>query len=148
MNSNNSIAVIVVGLLGFLAIIITGKWLLDRKDHCDHPPVVQVAPQQPQQPPRRQQSQQPQVIVQPPPPQIIIGQPYPHSYPHHHNKHEFWQGYSDGWNGIPMRQHCPEYAQGYQIGQHDRRCNRPRYHEQHCPPGFTLRTPGFSLNIR
>jgi hypothetical protein len=147
MNNNNSVAIIVVGLLGFLAIIITGKWLLDKHHDHDRVQQVQVAPQQPgpapQQPPQ-------QIIVTPPAPpaNIIIGQPYPQTYPQFHSKHEFWQGYSDGWNNIPMRQRCPEYVQGYQIGQHDRRCNRPYYHQQHCPPGFTLRTPGFSLNIR
>lgn len=147
MSSNNSVAIVVVGLLGFLAIIITGKWLLDKHHNHERVQQVQVAPQQPAPLPTAPQQPQ-QIIVQPPASTIIIGQPYPKAYPQMHNDHRFWQGYSDGWNGFPARQNCPEYAQGYVIGQYDRRCNRPIYHQQHCPPGFTLRTPGFQLNIR
>lgn len=151
-NNNNSVSVIVVGLLGFVAIVITGKWLLEKDDECDHHHRDRIEINTPQQPP----APAPQVIVTPPAPQvvtppapqIIIGRPYPQTYPQYHNRNEFWQGYSDGWNGMGMRQNCPEYAQGYQIGLHDRNCRRPYYHEEHCQPGFSLRVPGFRLNIR
>jgi hypothetical protein len=154
MSNNNSVAVIVVGLLGFMAIAITGKWILEDKhehhrDNCQkeqpQPLPAAPAPQVIVTPPP---TPAPQVIVTPPPTQIIIGRPYPQAYPQYHSRNEFWQGYSDGWGGMRMRQNCPEYIQGYQIGLHDRGCHRPYYHEQHCPPGFSLRVPGFSLNIR
>ena len=161
MSNNNSVAVIVVGLLGFVAIAITGKWLLDNKnDECDHHEnhrdrIEIIAPREQRPQPAPQvivTPPAPQVIVTPPAQQIIIGRPYPQAYPQaypqYHNRNEFWMGYSDGWNGMVMRQNCPEYVQGYQIGLHDRSCHRPYYHEQHCPPGFSLRVPGFSLNIR
>lgn len=149
MSKDNSIALIVVGLIGFLAVIITGKWLLDNNDcehnHNRHHMEQRACP--PQGRPHRFVEQQPQVIVQPPATQIV-GRPYPQTYPQYHNRQEFWMGYSDGWNNFPRRLNCPEYTQGYVVGQHDRRCNRPYYHQQHCPPGFSLRVPGFSLNIR
>jgi len=152
MSNNNSVAIIVVGLLGFVAIVITGKWLLDENERCNQRDRIEINTPHfrgnfPIERPAQQQPA-PQVIVTPPVQQIIIGRPYPQVYPQYHNRNEFWQGYSDGWGGMGMRQNCPEYIQGYQIGLHDRNCRRPYYHEQHCPPGFSLRVPGFSLNIR
>jgi len=158
MSNNNSVAVIVVGLLGFMAIAITGKWILDQNNECnhhrqDHRDRIEINTPAPQvvTPPAQQIIVTPpaqQIIVTPPAQQIIIGRPYPQAYPQYHSRNEFWMGYSDGWNGMGMRQNCPEYIQGYQIGTHDRSCHRPYYHERHCPPGFSLRVPGFSLNIR
>ena len=130
MNNNNNVAIIVVGLLGFIAIAITGKWLLLDK-HDGHPRFEQPV-------------QQVQVPVRPP----AVCKPYPHVYPEYHRSREFWMGYSDGWNGFAMRMNMPAYNQGYAIGVHDRACNHPYYHLQYCPPGFSLRLPGFSLNIR
>ena len=143
---NNSVAVIMVGALGFLAIVIAGKWLLSEPDHHDchvvQPPIITAQPPV---------SNHPPIIVRPqptrPPARPPIAQPYPGSYPHYHNRNEFWQGYSDGWSGNIARQRCPEYLQGYQIGKYDRQCNRHQYYDQHCPPGFSLRIPGFNLQI-
>ncbi len=36
-NNNNTIGIIVVGIIAFIAIVVTGKWLLDRKhEHHEH----------------------------------------------------------------------------------------------------------------
>lgn len=150
MNNNNSVAVIIVGLLGFMAIAITGKWLLDSHDDCErhehHRDRIEIN-SQPIIPQQQQQQPTPQVIVTPPAQPIVIG-PYPQTFPQYHNRNEFWMGYSDGWHSSGMRQNCPEYIQGYQIGVHDRRCNQPYYHDQYFPPGLTFRLPSFSFNIR
>ena len=138
---NNSVAVIMVGALGFLAMVIAGKWLLDEPNHHDCQPAI-IQPQIITQPPIVRQPTRPPIVVQPP----VVG-PYPGSYPHYHNRNEFWQGYSDGWRGMAMRQNCPEYSQGYKIGAYDRRCNRHQYYDQHCPSGFSLRVLGFNLRI-
>lgn len=142
---SNTVAVIVTGILGFLVMIIAGRWLFEEsQDHYDHPshrcqPPIQSHQCQPQ---IIQPQCQPPIIVQPP-----QHQPYPQSYPHYHSQNEFWEGYWDGWSGVRMRQNCPEYSQGYKIGLHDRGCNRRQYYDQYCPPGFSLRTPGFNLRI-
>lgn len=146
-NSNsNAVLIIVVGLLAFLGFAIVGKWLLT--DKHDNRRFEKGNMSQPAQQPPVQQPAPPTVIVQPPPETIIIGRPYPQTYSQFHARNEFWQGYSDGWNGLLRRQNNPEYNQGYLIGVHDRKCGKPIYHDQNCPPGFSLRVPGFSLNIR
>jgi hypothetical protein len=144
MNNNNSVGIIVVGILGFIAIVIAGKWLLD-DNHCKNghcPPSRQMAPQYPNQYPNR-----------PCPPQrpnhnegVNINIQAPPA--HFHNKNEFWFGYRDGYNGLPVRDNCPEYLSGYQMGVRDRRAGCHDYFDRHCPSGFQLRVPGFRLDIR
>lgn len=125
--TNNSLAILMTGLVGFLALLIGGKWLLDSRK----PDPVAV------QPPQQQQRD------------ININvRPYPQVYTHYHNKNEFWFGYRDGYTGRPACDHCPEYMQGYRVGYHDRCQGRHTYYDQHCPPGFSLKTPNFRLDIK
>lgn len=146
-NNNNTIGIIVVGLVAFLAIVVTGKWLLDKK-HDRHDEVVRhemVAP--PVAPPVAPTAPAPNqpIIVVPPSPQIV----YPYHVPEYHNSNQFWAGYNDGWNNLPSRRFTsPEYYRGYEIGQHDRRTGRHYYYDRYYPPGFNLSLPGFHLNIR
>jgi hypothetical protein len=138
-NSNNTIGIIVVGLIAFLAIVVTGKWLLDRHhDHYHEPRAEMAAP-----PATPATPQQPGVIVVPGAPG-----PYPYYVPAWHNNQHFWAGYNDGWNAIGRRLATPEYLKGYEIGEHDRRLGRHYYYDHYYPPGFSLRLPGFHLNIR
>jgi len=125
--NNNSVGTIVAGILGFIAIIITGKWLLDdnhcKNNHCT-PKQNIIAPQYPQ---------QSNESIQPP--------------AHFHNKNEFWFGYRDGYNGLPICDNCPEYLSGYQMGVRDRRAGCHDYFDRYCPNGFQLKVPGFRLDI-
>ena len=124
-NPNNNTTILVCGMiLGFSLIV----FLIFNKQTVQ-PQIIQ----------------EPQVIQQPP---IVINQPYPNTYPEYHNNNVFWQGYSDGWNGFIRRSEGIAYLKGYDIGIHDRRCNHPYYHERYCPPGFSLRLPGFHINVR
>lgn len=134
--NNNSVAIIIAGILGFVGIIIVGKWLLDEHDHNHQEIQQQSIPSQPQ---TQAQTQEPMT------PQPIVVQPV---FSQYHNRNDFWQGYSDAWNRLGMRQDSPGYIQGYQIGLRDRRSNRPYYHDHYCPPGFSMRVPGFSLRIK
>lgn len=126
--NNNSLAILIVGVVGFLTILIGGKWLLDSRRSEIVQPYVQ--PQQ------RQRD-------------ININvRPHPQVYPQYHGKNEFWYGYRDGYNGRPICDGCPEYMQGYRVGQYDRQQGCHTYYDQHCPPGFSLKTPGFRLDIK
>lgn len=138
-NNNNTIGIIVVGLIAFLAIVVTGKWLLDRRHDHEHNRIERVE-NQPQ--PPAPATTQPGVIVVPP------GAAYPYHYPEWHNNQHFWAGYNDGWNGFGHRLGTPEYLRGYEIGEYDRRMGRHYYYDHYYPPGFSLRLPGFRLNIR
>lgn len=151
MNNNNTIGIIVVGLVAFLAIVVTGKWLLDKqhRHHRHHEPqpiaAVPAAPATPAAPtPAQPAPTQPPVIVVP------GGGPYPYHYPQFHNNQEFWRGYNDGWNRLPSAITSPAYLRGYEIGAHDRRLGRHYYYDRFYPPGagFHLRIPGFRLSIR
>lgn len=129
-NQNNSIALIVLGVLGCLAIIITGKFILENnskfKENTSRPIIIN----------RSKDTQvQPQVI------------PY-EPCPEYHNRSEFWLGYNDGWDGRIPRMTCPEYDRGYFIGEHDRGMNRRYYYENYYPPGFHIRLPGFRFDVR
>ncbi len=125
---DNTIGIIVVGLIAFLAIVVTGKWLLDKKsDHRRHEHEAACAPA----------PVAPGVVVVP-------GQVYPE---YHRNQH-FWAGYNDGWNSLPPRLFSREYRRGYEIGSQDRISGRPDYYDRNYPAGFNLRLPGFRLNIR
>lgn len=144
MDNNNSVGVIIVGVLGFIAIVIAGKWLLDnnrcRDGHC-HPRQQQMAPQYPQRPnqpyQRPRHDQGVNINIQAPP-----------SCPsHYHNRNEFWFGYRDGYNGRRPNDNCPEYLHGYRQGAYDRSRNCHDYFDRHCPNGFHLRVPGFKLDI-
>lgn len=149
--NNNTIGVIVVGLLGFLAIIVTGKWLLDshhEKCRVQAQAVVPVAP------PPAKTGPQPQTPPPAAPPSknvdvnVNINGPRPY-YPQYHNCDEFWFGYRDGYCGRPPRPGCcPEYMHGYRVGCWDRHRGCHDYFDRHCPPGFSIRTPGFRLDIR
>lgn len=142
-NQNNSIALIVLGVLGCLAIIITGKFILENsrvRENSSRPIIInrgkdthQCPPQQPQ--PHSHSHPQPQVI------------PY-EPCPEYHNRSEFWLGYNDGWDGRVPRMACPEYDRGYSIGEHDRVMNRRYYYENYYPPGFHIRLPGIRFDIR
>lgn len=137
-NNNNTIGIIVVGLIAFIAIVVTGKWLLDRKhEHHEREPRAEMVAPPPATP------QQPGVIVVPPAPPA-----YPYYVPEWHRNQHFWAGYNDGWNGFGRRLATPEYMRGYEIGEYDRRTGRHYYYDQYYPPGFSLRLPGFRLNIR
>jgi len=130
--TNNGTTLIVLGLLGFLAIIITGKFILSNNQNNDYdrnhfyrdrPPQINV---------------EPKVEITPP----IL------AYPEHHNKSEFWLGYNDGYAKITARLNCPEYLHGYELGRRDRHLNRRDYFDRHYPPGFRIRVPGFRLDIK
>lgn len=145
-SNNNGTALVVLGLLGFLAIIITGKFILDnnRRD-CDHHDgqVIINRPHRDGYRPRVDVS--PRVEVAPP------VRPHIQSYPpcpEYHNKSEFWMGYNDGYAGIHARLGCPEYVRGYEIGRHDRHSNCRDYFDRYYPPGFHIRVPGFRLDVR
>lgn len=150
---DNTAAILVIGLLGFLAIIITGKWLLDRRDNDHrHRPIIvqqQPAPMPPQPQPK---IESPPVIVLPPQQPVVVLPPtYPHHAPTCHGNKDFWLGYRDGYRGLPVVDYCPEYSQGYRIGHYDRLQGRPYYYDRYWREpgsGFSLRIPGFSLNIR
>lgn len=143
MSNNNSTAIIVVGLLGFVILGITGKWLLENnKDHCEH---GHCNP--------NQQIIQPQV-VQPMVRPVVRPQAMPpehttkHYCPEYHSDNMFWRGYSDGWNRLNCLTEQMSYMKGYEIGVQDRSYNRHCYYDEHCPPGFSLRIPGFSLRVK
>ena len=143
-NNNNSLGLIIVGILGFIGIVIVGKWILD-KDDCHHHPQNMgrteiVVPQQPQRPFYPRDNGGVNINVQPPtcPPHMR----------HYHNKNEFWFGYRDGYAGRHPSDNCPEYMSGYRIGMRDRHAGCHDYFDQHCPPGFSLRVPGFRLDIK
>jgi hypothetical protein len=145
MNSNNTVGIIVVGLVAFLAIVVTGKWLLDsHRHHRRRTEIVDVDPQTQQQLPQTVVPQQTQ------PPVIVLpgGGPYPYHYPQYHRNQEFWRGYNDGWNNLSSSLVTPAYLRGYEIGAHDRRLGRHYYYDRYYPPGFSLTLPGFRLNIR
>lgn len=142
--NNNSIGVIIAGVLGFIGIIIAGKLLLDN-DHCQdgHCPPRQrmVAPQYPTRPNYpNQHHQRPRHE-----PDVNINIQAPPS--HYHNRNEFWYGYRDGYNGRRPTDNCPEYMSGYRIGMRDRHAGCHDYFDRHCPSGFQLRVPGFRLDI-
>lgn len=146
-NQNNGTALVVLGLLGFLAIIITGKFILDnnrRDDHCDHDCNRQVIIE-------RGERHGPRVEVSPQIPQRPFPQAHPRPYtpcPEYHSNSEFWLGYNDAWARIPARMSCPEYLRGYDIGAYDRYMNRRDYYDRYYPPGFHIRVPGFRLDVR
>lgn len=139
MSNNNSTAIIVVGLLGFMILGITGKWLLENNnDHCEHGhcnPNQQII---------QPQVVQPQVMPQP----QIVQPPVKHYCPEYHSDNMFWRGYSDGWNRLNCLTEQMSYMKGYEIGAQDRSCDRHGYYDQHCPPGFSMRIPGFSLRVK
>lgn len=145
MNNNNSVGIIVVGLLGllvFFVVAITGKWI-DKKNQNR----IEINTPYFKSNLSRDQTQ-PQIIVTPTTNQkIIIGRPYPRVYHQFHRKNEFWQGYSDGWKNLENKNSSPEYDQGHQIGSHDRISNRTYYYEKHFPHGFSVKAPNFRLNI-
>jgi hypothetical protein len=148
MNNNNSVAIIVVGLLGFLVIAITGKWLIESENKKNENRIEINTPYFKSNLSRDQT--QSQIIVTPNPTtnqKIIIGRPYPRVYHQFHRKNEFWQGYSDGWKNLENKNSSPEYNQGHQIGSHDRISNRTYYYEKHFPHGFSVKAPNFRLNI-
>lgn len=140
-NNNNSLGLIIVGVLGFIGIVIVGKWILDDKDchngHCEpHRGRTEIViPQQPIQRPLRNDG-------------VNINIQSPACPSHFHDKNEFWFGYRDGYAGRPPVDRCPEYIQGYQIGVRDRQIGRHDYFDRNCPPGFSLRVPGFRLDIK
>lgn len=133
--NNNNTTLVVLGLLGFLAILVMGKFILDNNNKVCGPECHEReinSHHRPVQP-------RPHVDVQ------------PRAYtpcPEYHNKSEFWLGYNDGWNGMPARMRCPEYIRGYDIGLYDRRMNQKDYYNRYYPPGFTIRVPGMNINIR
>lgn len=137
---NNSLFILC--LFGFLSIIIVAK-IISEKDVKSAPEIIQ--PQTPVQ--QQAPVQQPPVIIQPTAP-IIVEPVYPKIYSDYHNKDLFWRGYSDGFNGFAMSCNYPEYFRGYEVGVHDRHYRKPYYYDRYCPPGFSVRIPGFSLNIR
>lgn len=133
-NENNNTSIILGSgmILGFLLVIFL---IFNRQT---------VQPQVIQEP----QLGQPQPMQEPVFNQPFVNQPYPHTYPEYHNDRVFWEGYSDGWNGFNRRSEGTTYLRGYEIGNHDRRCNHPYYHERYYPPGFSLRLPGLHINVR
>lgn len=147
MNNNNTIGIIVAGLVAFLAIVVTGKWLLDKHHHQKDCAPAAVAPMStpptaaPTTPAPTQPTQPPVIVVP-------GGGPYPYHYPEYHSNQEFWRGYNDGWNGFRSTLVSPAYLRGYEIGAHDRRLGRHYYYDRYYPPGFHLRVPGFRLDIR
>ena len=138
MSNNNSTVILVSGTVLSLLLII---FLLFNKQMVQPQLVI---PQQVAQAPAPPVVVQPEIINNP----VIVGQPYPHSYPQYHSNRAFWDGYSDGWNGFRYRSEGVAYLQGYEIGRHDRTCNHAYYHERYCPPGFSLRLPGLRINVR
>lgn len=147
-NNNNGTALVVLGLLGFLAIIITGKFILDNNRRecdtdCHNEGRVIINRQH-----RDRNEYRPRVDIQP---RVEINTPPVRPYtpcPEFHNKSEFWLGYNDAYSGRPARMTCPEYIRGYDIGICDRRMNRRDYFDHHYPPGFHIRVPGFHLDVR
>lgn len=144
---DNTVGIIIVGLLGFLAIVVTGKWLLDKKEQCHHEPVqiIQSAPI-----PQQKKIAPPPVIVTPPT-VIVLPPQYPHHAPRCHGNREFWMGYSDGYCARRSCGWTPEYNQGFQIGHYDRQLGKPWYYDRYWNEpnsGFSLKIPGFSLSIR
>jgi hypothetical protein len=143
-NNNNSLGLIIVGVLGFIGIIIVGKWILNDKDchngHCEpryRDRTEFVVPQQPMYPQRQPRNDDNlNINVQPPCP------------PHFHNQNEFWFGYRDGYAGRPPVDRCAEYMSGYRIGIRDRHAGCHDYFDRHCPSDFSLRVPGFRLDIK
>lgn len=141
-NNNNSLGLIIVGVLGFIGIVIVGKWILDKDHHDCYPQrdtteiVIPHQPQQPQRPYYPRHNDGVNINVQPSCP------------PHFHNKNEFWFGYRDGYSGRHPSDNCPEYMSGYRIGMRDRHAGCHDYYDRHCPPGFSLRVPGFRLDIK
>lgn len=146
-NNNNSLGVIVVGILGFIGIVIVGKWILDKDDCHDHHFKNRTEIVVPQQPPQ-QQPQQPQRPFYPRDNGVNINVQPPVCPPHYHNSNEFWFGYRDGYAGRHPCDNCPEYMSGYRIGMRDRHAGCHDYFDRHCPPGFSLRVPGFRLDIK
>lgn len=134
-----------VFMFGFLTIIVAA--IISKKTVEPVQPVVQtpVSPpvQTPVQPPVQQQAP---IIIQPAP--VVVEPVYPIIYSNYHNTDLFWRGYSDGYNGCIILGRNPEYIRGYEIGMHDRNYRKPYYYDRYCPPGFSVRIPGFSLNIR
>lgn len=128
--NNNSVALVIIGVLGFFGVLIFGKVLLDSKKDRHHCP-----------PPA------PQIIQTPAPqPQTLVPVPVPVPIPIHqgyHNNNDFWVGYRDGYTGRSALLFSPEYLAGYRAGKQDRGCGRPDYFNNHCPPNFKLQ-----INIR
>lgn len=125
-DQNNGTALVVLGLLGFLAIIITGKFILDnnhKEDHCDKQVIIE----------KNVEKQEPKVDD----PQILQRsfshiRPRPYTpCPEYHNNSEFWMGYNDAWARNPARISCPEYLRGYDIGMYDRHINRRDYYNRY-----------------
>lgn len=145
-NQNNSMALIVLGVLGCLAIIITGKFILENScDHENHSRPIIINRDKDGHGHGHGQPRPPQPPNPPQPPQVVI--PY-EPCPEYHNRSEFWLGYNDGWDRRVPRMTCPEYSRGYAIGEHDRIMNRRYYYENYYPPGFHIRLPGIRFDIR
>lgn len=123
MNNNNNIVALVIAVLGFVALLIFGKWVMDqnRQQPLIGPTTIQL-PQHPPQPlPQPQYWERPQ------------------NRPEPHHCAEFWQGYRDGYKGRPpMTGCCPEYMAGYRRGRYDRGCCHHDYFDRHCPPNFRI----------
>lgn len=141
MANNNGIALVVLALLGFLAIIITGKFILDKKNETVmiNQPIPQPIQPTPVEMPQ-QSTIQPDTSNQ----NNHNHRQCPESY---HKKSEFWMGYNDAWARMPARLDCLEYRKGYEIGRQDRRANYRDYYHRHYPPGFHIRVPGIRLDI-
>ena len=133
-------ALIVIAIIGFMCVIITGKWLLDNREK----PVEKIVVEK--QVEKQIEKSQPECN---PVPKGAKPQSYPYHCPQYHHKNDFWKGYSDGCSGRPRRMDCPEYLEGYRIGMYDRGCKNHYYYDHYCPKdGFSLTLPNFSLNIR
>lgn len=146
-NNNNGTALVVLGLLGFLAIIITGKFILDNNNRKECGPECHEGRVIINRSHHDREGYRPRVIG----PRVELNTPPARPYtpcPEYHNKSEFWFGYNDGWAGVSARMRCPEYLRGYEIGLYDRRMNRKDYFNRYYPPGFHIRVPGFHLDIR
>lgn len=132
-NNNNNIAFVILGLFGFLVLLILSRFIIDNQQNnqrCDeHSCHQQTMPQN-----NLQQ-----------PPEYYVN---PNS--HYHSKDEFWQGYHDGYclKLNPNMLNCPEYRRGYDIGVYDKRKNCKDYYDRYYQPGLNIRVPGFQFNLR
>lgn len=133
MNNNNSVGLIIAGVVAVLALMIAGKWLMDKRERTQPTIVRPVSPG---------------VTPVAPPPVIVVPPEYPYNYPQYNRSQDFWVGYNDGWNGFNSRFVTPEYVHGYEVGAYDRRLGRHHYYDRYYPSGFQLRLPGFRLNIK
>jgi hypothetical protein len=166
--NNNSVSVVVVGTLGLIGMMIMGKWMFNEQNECnnEHCQPIQhiVAPQYQTQPnyidnPQREKESDININIQNPPSHIDNSQRRQESETdininiqnpptHFHNDNKFWFGYRDGYSNKRPFDNCPEYMSGYKIGIRDRHAGCHDYFDRNCPPGFSLRVPGFRLDIK